>query len=62
MPAVRTTMRPDIEIEVGDAEHLDLRRQGLIAETQPATPEPASQPAAKKTPAAAPAPGTTKEG
>lgn len=65
MPTIRTTMRPDVEIEVGDAEYLDLTRQGLIAADQPATAtppaEPVSQPAGKKTPGAT-ATDTTKEG
>lgn len=44
---VRTTMRPDEEIEVGDAEYLDLKRQGLLVEetddqsVPPATAAPA---------------------
>jgi len=29
---VRTTMRPDVEIEVDDAEYLDLQRQGLLVD------------------------------
>ena len=55
---VRTTMRPDQEIEVGDADYLDLQRQGLLVpETAtdslpPATAAPATP---KKTP-------TSKEG
>lgn len=52
---VRTTMRPWEEIEVSDADYLDMSRQGLI-HTPPA---PAAAP--KKSPAA-PATGTTKEG
>lgn len=58
---VRTTMRPDVEVEVGDADYLDLKRQGLLVEDGPTTSEPASPPAAKKTPAPT-ASGTTKEG
>lgn len=27
---VRTTMQPDVDIEVSDEEYLDLHRQGLI--------------------------------
>lgn len=27
---VRTTFRPDVELEVDDAEYLDLQRQGLL--------------------------------
>jgi hypothetical protein len=57
MPTVRTTMRPDQEIEVGDAEYVDLSRQGLLAED----PEPPAAPAPtpKKTAISA---ATTKEG
>ena len=36
MPTVRTTMRPDLEIEVDDAGYLDLQRQGLLVEDGPA--------------------------
>lgn len=49
---VRTTLRPWEEIEIGDAEYLDLLRQGLIAaapSTAPSdtTPVPAvAEPAA----------------
>lgn len=42
MPTVRTTMRPDDELEVSEAEYLDLRRQGLLIEDEdanPATPD-----------------------
>lgn len=54
MPKIRTTMRPDQEIEVDDAEHIDLQRQGLLVEETAqedvppatATPEPGPQPAA----------------
>lgn len=50
---VRTTMRPDLEIEVGDVEYVDLQRQGLLVEetatesAPPATAAPANP--AKKT-------------
>ncbi|WP_435279337.1 hypothetical protein [Streptomyces sp. 1222.5] len=68
MPTIRTTMRPDQEIDVDDAEYLDLQRQGLLVEEDsqedvppataaPAAPEVPPQPAAvapKKT-------GPTKE-
>lgn len=53
---VRTTMRPDEEIEVGDAEYTDLHRQGLLIEDP--TPPPAPQQAVKK----AASPAATKEG
>ncbi|WP_030344761.1 hypothetical protein [Streptomyces sp. NRRL S-1022] len=57
MPTVRTTMRPDQEIEVDNSEYVDLQRQGLLVEEDateevppataaPAAPEPAPQPAA----------------
>jgi hypothetical protein len=51
MPKVRTTMQPDVEIEVGDAEYLDLKRQGLLVEEPapaPATAAPASPSAPDK--------------
>jgi hypothetical protein len=48
---VRTRMRPDQPIEVGDAEYVDLDRQGLLLpDPQPARtadPEPAA-PAVRK--------------
>lgn len=44
MPIVRTTIQPHVELEVGDAEYLDLQRQGLLIEDAPATP-PAAAPA-----------------
>ena len=56
MPTVRTTMRPDQEIEVGDAEYTDLHRQGLLIEDP--VPPPATTQAVKK---AAP-PAAAKEG
>jgi hypothetical protein len=59
MRTVRTTMRPDLEIEVGDAEYLDLYRQGLLL--HPPKTDPAQQPGVKKTAAGAPT-TTTKEG
>lgn len=57
MPTIRTTMQPDREIDVDDAEYLDLKRQGLLvketaeeevppATAAPAAPEPGPQPAA----------------
>lgn len=58
MPTVRTTMQPDKELEVGDAEYLDLQRQGLLVEKDssesvpPATAAPAN-PAKKTSPGAA---------
>lgn len=51
MPTVRTTMRPDQEIEVSDAEALDLSRQGLLVEEPtPPTPTPGPAPAMKAAP------------
>jgi hypothetical protein len=49
---VRTTMRPDQEIEVGDAEYTDLHRQGLLLEDP--TPPPVTPQAAKKAAQSAP--------
>ena len=40
---VRTTMRPDIDLEVDEREALDLRQQGLLIEDE----KPASAPAAR---------------
>lgn len=62
MPTVRTTFRPDLETEVSDAEHLDLTRQGVIAEAPSAAAAPTAEPDpgpahTKATPVAA-----TKEG
>ncbi|MGW8679660.1 hypothetical protein ACWGNN_01080 [Streptomyces sp. NPDC055817] len=51
MPTVRTTMQPLVDVEVGDAEYLDLKRQGLLLGEAPA-PAPAAAPA-KPAPAAA---------
>jgi hypothetical protein len=48
MHTVRTTMQPDREIEVDDADYLDLKRQGLLVEDPAPEPQPA--------PAVAPAP------
>lgn len=46
MPTVRTTKRPWEEIEVDDAEYLDLLRDGLIVQEE--TPKaPASAPLKK---------------
>lgn len=42
---VRTTMRPDEEIEVGRQEYTDLERQGLLAKNK--SGEPKNGPAAK---------------
>ncbi|MEV0220895.1 hypothetical protein [Streptomyces sp. NPDC050704] len=44
MPTVRTTMQPHVELEVGDAEYTDLKRQGLLVEDAPAA-APAAAPA-----------------
>lgn len=50
MPTVRTTIQPDVELEVSDTEYTDLKRQGLLLENPPAA-TPAAAPA--KTTAAA---------
>jgi len=67
---VRTTMRPDQQIEVDDAEYLDLKQQGLLVEetaqeeVPPATAAP-DAPEAPPQPAAVapkkPAPTGSKE-
>lgn len=57
MPTVRTTMRPDQEIEVGDAEYLDLQRQGLLVNDEPPQPDAPAPAAPKAAPAATPKEG-----
>jgi hypothetical protein len=59
MPTVRTTMWPDVEIEVDQADYLDLKRQGLLVD--PPKTDPAQEPAVKKTAASAHT-TTSKEG
>lgn len=50
MRTVRTTKCPWQEIEVDDAEYLDLQRQGLLVDDTPApeTPAAPATPATKK--------------
>jgi hypothetical protein len=43
---VRTTFRPDVEVEVNEAELIDLRRDGLLVEDDQ-TNEPKAAPKAK---------------
>lgn len=52
MPTVRTTMQPDVDVEVNEAELLDLQRQGLLVAAPPAS-APAAAPAKTTTPAKA---------
>lgn len=40
MTRVRTTIRPDLEVEVDDTEYLDLQRMGLLVEDEPVAVEP----------------------
>lgn len=42
---VRTTLRPDQEVEVDDAEYLDLQRMGLLVEDAPTDTAQVEQPA-----------------
>lgn len=59
---VRTTMRPDEKIEVGDAEYLDLSRDGLLVEESAKDVPPATAaPAPPKTPEAPRKTSTSKE-
>ncbi|MFD4830136.1 hypothetical protein ACFWPV_09815 [Streptomyces uncialis] len=52
MPTVRTTLHPATPIEVGDAEYLDLKRQGLlIEEAPPPPPAPTAAPGKPAIPA-----------
>lgn len=41
MPTVRTTMRPDLTVEVDDIEYRALKRQGLLVD-EPAPEAPAA--------------------
>jgi hypothetical protein len=50
MRTVRTTIQPDVDVQVDDAEYLDLKRQGLLVEDAFAAPAAAP---AKPAPAAA---------
>lgn len=52
MPTVRTTMQPHLDIEVTDAEYVDLERQGLLVQ-RPSDSAPAAAPAKTTTPAKA---------
>ncbi|MDX3230630.1 hypothetical protein [Streptomyces sp. ME19-01-6] len=52
MPTVRTTIQPHLEVEVSDAEYLDLERQGLLV-ASPSPSTPAAAPAKTPTPAKA---------
>lgn len=45
MPTVRTTIQPHVALEVGDAEYVDLKRQGLLIEEEAPTAAPAAAPA-----------------
>ena len=66
MPTIRTTMQPDRELDVSDAEYLDLQRQGLLVEEDatetvpPATAAPA-MPSDPEPAQAQAAPSTTKK-
>jgi hypothetical protein len=44
MTVVRTTFRPDVEVEVSPAEYLDLHAQGLLVEEPSASPSPVTEP------------------
>lgn len=37
MPTVRTTFRPDLEVEVGDLEYAQLKAEGLLVNEEPAS-------------------------
>ncbi len=64
---VRTTMQPNVEIEVSDEDYTDLRRWGLLSEGAPEevvtdseAPAPVENPASNNKPEA-PAKGTDKK-
>lgn len=48
MRKVRTTMQPNVELEVSDAEYTDLSRAGLIAQEDSAAPADADEKPAQK--------------
>lgn len=52
MRTVRTTIQPHVDVEVSDAEYLDLERQGLLVQ-RPSDSTPAAAPAKTPTPAKA---------
>lgn len=39
---VRTTIQPDVDLEVGPEEYLDLKRQGLLVEDDKKEPRKAA--------------------
>lgn len=47
---VRTTMQPDREIELSDADYASLKAQGLLIEDRKSAPEEQSAPAAAPAP------------
>lgn len=47
MPLIRTTIRPDQEVEVSDQELLDLRRRGLVASDESDTDKAPAKGSAK---------------
>jgi hypothetical protein len=49
MTTVRTTFRPDLEVEVSPAEYLDLQRQGLLAEAPSSPASTVTEPVRAKT-------------
>ncbi|MFI1166565.1 hypothetical protein ACH4UM_23915 [Streptomyces sp. NPDC020801] len=55
---ITTTMQPTVQIEVDDAEYLDLKRQGLIAQDDAGHAETSSDVPAAVENAAASAPAT----
>lgn len=48
MHTVRTTINPEVEVEVSDAEFTDLERWGLVVKSQATTPEGLRRAAAKQ--------------
>ena len=45
---IRTTIRPDVEVEVSDAELAELRAQGLVLDTKATTDEGAVRAASRQ--------------
>jgi hypothetical protein len=49
VPKLRTTIEPEKELDVSDAEERDLRALGVVLDTHASTPEGARRAAERKT-------------
>ncbi|MFI6854486.1 hypothetical protein [Streptomyces sp. NPDC050416] len=61
MPTVRTTMQPDVDLDVSDTEYVDLTRQGLLVQKDEPAAETERAPAPAAAPAKTPAAKSSKE-